>query len=218
MGWFSNLNLIHFFNFYLWLMFLLSSHRRLGQYRAVVGLVRAVPSRWPRLFELVRGHGSIFLTWATVLPGILALVLIVIQGIASYRLWPDAGRPPSGLTVERLAEQPTALAVSTVLGALMVGIDVYFIVKTGQVDRQTLQQYFDQAEYWLRSWTAPVVRVFTLGYINPRHMVTVEVRNALIQASRLMNATLWWVTAQVGARFAFGLSLWTAYAVGRGVA
>ena len=39
-----------------------------------------------------------------------------------------------------------------------------------------LEKYFDQAEYWLRPWTAPVVRVFTFGYINPRQMVATEVR------------------------------------------
>jgi hypothetical protein len=56
------------------------------------------------------------------------------------------------------------------------------------------------------------VRVFTLGYINPRRMVTLEVRKALVEASRLLNVTLWWVTAQVGLRAAFGLSLWLIYA------
>jgi hypothetical protein len=58
------------------------------------------------------------------------------------------------------------------------------------------------------------VKVFTFGYINPRQMVAVEVRKALVEASRLLNSTLWWVSAQVGLRIVFGLSLWLTYATG----
>lgn len=212
----SNLNLIHLFNFYLWVMFFLSTYRRFGRYRAVVALVRAAPGRWPKLFDLVRGHGSIFLTWATMLPGALALLLITLQALASYYLWPDAGRPPYGLTVGRLAEHPLAFAVAVLLGAVMLAIDVYFLISAGQIDRAEMQQYFDRAEYWLRSWTAPVVRVFTLGFVNPRRLVATEVRKALVEVNNLMNSTLWWITGQAGVRFAFGLSLWVAYAMGAG--
>ena len=73
--------------------------------------------------------------------------------------------------------------------------------------------YFDQAEYWLASKTAHVVRVFTLGYVNPRKMVVEEVRKALIDASNLLNTTLWWVSIQMSLRFGFGLSLWLAWAL-----
>src|SRR5262249_49397814 len=94
----------------------------------------------------------------------------------------------------------------------MLGVDVYATFRVGEVDRRLLEEYFDQAEYWLRSWVTPVVRIFTLGYINPRHMVTVEVRRALLQASQLLNSTLWWVSVQVALRIAFGLALWLTYA------
>ncbi len=76
-----------------------------------------------------------------------------------------------------------------------------------------MEKYFDQAEYWLRSHTAHVVRIFTLGYINPRQMVVEEVRKALINASGLLNNTLWWVNLQMGLRFCFGLSLWLTWAL-----
>ena len=94
----------------------------------------------------------------------------------------------------------------------MLSIDWYATFTFGKIDRELMQKYFDQAEYWLRSWTAPVVHIFTLGYVNPRRMVAVEVRKALIQASRLINSTLWWVTLQVSFRVAFGLVLWLTYA------
>jgi hypothetical protein len=97
----------------------------------------------------------------------------------------------------------------------MLGVDFYCTVVVGEVDQALLQKYFDEAEYWLRSWTAPVVRILSLGTINPRQMVAVEVRKALLEASRMLNANLWWMATQIGLRFAFGLSLWLSYAVGR---
>jgi hypothetical protein len=44
-------------------------------------------------------------------------------------------------------------------------------------------------------------------------MVAVEVRTSLINASRMLNSTLWWVVVQAGLRVIFGLSLWIAYAL-----
>jgi hypothetical protein len=43
-------------------------------------------------------------------------------------------------------------------------------------------------------------------------MVAVEVRKALIEASKLINSTFWWVSIQTGLRVAFGLALWLTYA------
>src|SRR5687767_13631795 len=94
MSWIWDLNLIRFFDFYLAVAFLASTWVRVGQYRAVLALVRSVPERWPRLFQLVKGHGNIFLTWSTVVPALLALVLMTIQMLASRLVWPEAGKPP----------------------------------------------------------------------------------------------------------------------------
>lgn len=216
MAWFWHLNLINLFNFYLWLMFLVGTYRRIGQYQSILGLVRAVPGRWPRLFNLVKRHGNIFLTWATILPAVLALSVTLAQTLASWLLWPAAGRPQTGLTVARLAEHGALVPVVLLLGLAMLGVDLYGTFTAGEVDREMMQRYFDQAEYWLRSWTAPAVRVFTLGYVNPRKMVAVEVRKALVECSRLINSTLWWVSIQVSVRVAYGLALWLAYAWHRG--
>ncbi len=203
----ADLNLIRFFDFYLAVAFLVSTTLRVSQYRAVVGLVRAVPSRWPRLFKLVKEHFTIFLTWTTILPAALAFLLCVIHTLACRMIWPHADLTPTDLTVHW-----QSLLITTTLGLAMVGVDVYGTFRVGEVNRELMQKYFDQAEYWLRSWTAPVVRIFTFGYINPRHMVTLEVRKALIEASKLINSTFWWVCVQTGLRVAFGLALWITYA------
>jgi hypothetical protein len=101
------------------------------------------------------------------------------------------------------------------LGLAMFGVDLYTLMRVGAIPRSEMEKYFDQAEYWLRSHAAHVVRVFTLGFVNPRKMVAEEVRKSLEGASNLLNTTLWWVNLQVGLRFSFGLSLWLTWAVGR---
>jgi hypothetical protein len=145
------------------------------------------------------------------LPALLALLLTAVHWVASRSIWPAAD-----VTLTKLAGQPWGWPFVALLAAGMIGVDVYCTFVVGEVDQKLLQQYFDQAEYWLRSWTAPVVHVLTLGAINPREMVAVEVRKALREASRLLNANLWWLAAQIGVRFAFGLSLWLTWALANG--
>jgi hypothetical protein len=214
----ADLSLIHFLDFYLMFMFVAGTIRRIDQYRHYAALVYSLPGRWPRLLKLVREHHAIFLTWATALPALLALGLSLVQLLASRLVWPDAGRPPHGLTAGRALEHWPSLTLIVPFGVAMLAVDVWGILVVGRMNRAELEKYFDQAEYWLRSRTAHVVRVFTLGYINPRRLVAVEVRKALLDASRMLNATLWWVTLQVGLRIGFGLSLWVTWALTRGAA
>ena len=202
-----NLNLLHFFDFYLALTFLASTLMRLRQYEAIIRLVRNVPERWPRLLKLVKEHHAIFLTWATVLPALLALLLLLANTMARGLIWPDAN-----LTVGQLLAMAPAVALVTVSGLAMLAVDVYGTFQVGQIDRPMLEKYFDQAEYWLRSWVAPVVHIFTLGRISPRKMVAVEVQKALVEASRMLNSTLWWVSVQVALRITFGIILWLTWA------
>ena len=89
---------------------------------------------------------------------------------------------------------------------------MYFLIRVGSFDRAELEKYFDQAEYWLNSATAHVVKVFTFGYVNPRRMVADEVRKALVAAGNLLNTSLWWWNVQIALRFCFGLSLWLTWA------
>jgi hypothetical protein len=211
----SSLSLIHVFDFYLVFMFAAGTIRRIDQYLNLARLVVRLPGRWPRLLALVATHRTLFLTWATVLPALLALALSVVQLIASRMIWPEAGQPVSGLTWGRLLDHWPALVVVVPLGLTMLAVDAYGILVVGVIDRAQIEKHFDQAEYWLGSRAATVVRVFTFGFVNPRRMVAVEVRKALVDASRLLNTRLWWVIVQTGLRIAFGLSLWLTWALTR---
>lgn len=209
MAWLLELRLIRFFGFYLAVMFLLSTWVRLRQYGTIVRLVRSMPNRWPLLLQLLKQHAQLFLTWGTVLPLVLLLTVFALNFIASKWLWPQADE----FTMAQLLPLYPVWPVVFTLGAAMAAFDVWGVVRVAPINQAEMEKYFDQAEFWLRSWTAPVVRVFTLGRINPRLMVAVEVRTALVNSSRLLNSTLWWVVIQAGLRIAFGLSLWGSYAL-----
>jgi hypothetical protein len=208
MSWLLPLSLIQLFLVYLTLVFLIGTALRIRDYRHALGLVLSVPGRWPRLFQLVKQHHSILLTWRTILPLALSFGLLVAHTFTSEFVWPRAA---AVLTVGQLLETWPALLVVAPAGVFMIGLDVYVYRHLSPFNRTLLEKYLDQAEYWLKSWKAPVVRIFTFGYINPRQMVATEVRTALEGAGRMMNTALWWVSLQTGARLAFGLALWGAY-------
>lgn len=204
---------IRFFDFYLVLLFVASLIRRIDWYRTVVGLVSSAFGRWPNLFKLVREQRAIFLTYQTLLPAGLALVLAIIQLTASRLIWPEAGRPPYGLTVRKLFETWWALPIVLPLGVAMFAVDVYFTAVVSKIDRQLLEKYFDQAEFWLKSRLANVVRIATFGLFHPRKIVATEVEKALLEVRRDLNRTLWWMVVQLSLRVSFGLSIWLTWAI-----
>jgi hypothetical protein len=210
-----NVNLIRLFDFYLATTFLLSTAARLRQYAAVLGVLRSLPGRWPRLLAVVKQHRGVFLTWETAAPAVLALVLMLIQMLASRLLWPQAGQPPEGLTLGRLFEHLLALPFVGLFGLGMLAVDVYFILVVGEVDRREIEKYLDQAEFWLKSWAAPVLKTVTFGYVNPRKMVHAEVRTSLLSARQMLAVNLWWVVLQAALRIGYGVSLWLTYALTR---
>jgi hypothetical protein len=216
MSIFFNLNLINFLDFYFSFLFFAGTFRRFQQYQSIGQLAFAGPTRWPRLLKLLGDYHMLFLTWGTVLPALLALALMLLQLLASHFIWPEAGRPPYGLTVQQLMEHWLALPFVVPLGLGMVLYDCYALVRVAVIDHETTEQYFDQAEYWLGSRNAHVIRVVTFGYINPRKMVADEVRKALLSVSEMLNASLWWWIRQIVLRFSFGLSLWLTWALTHG--
>ena len=126
------------------------------------------------------------------LRAVLALCLCILHTLACRLIWPHAA-----LTVNGLFELRLAVPIITLLGIAMVCVDFYATFTVGEVDRGLLERYFDQAEYWLRSWVAPVVQVFTLGYVNPRRMVDEEVKKNLTEYQSTLQASLWWVSVPI---------------------
>jgi hypothetical protein len=202
------LNLIHLFTFYLAAVFLLSTYRRLRQYHTITALVWSAPGRWPNVVQQIKKHWLMFLTWTTFRPMAIAIGLLLIQMICSRLIWPAAN-----ITLEDLLNEWWMLPVVGAAGVAMLGVDGYFIVRVGAIDRKETAKYLDEAEHWLTSWKSPLIRTLTLGYINPRKMVDIEVQKALEESKGLLQSTLWWMSAQAGIRIVFGLTLWVAWAL-----
>src|SRR5947209_14894133 len=95
------LRLMRLFAFYLAAMFFIGLALRVRQYRTILTLVATFKGRWPRLYQLVKAHHGIFLSWGTVLPLALTLGLWLLNTIASQFIWPEAGDLSLGGLIER---------------------------------------------------------------------------------------------------------------------
>ncbi len=202
------MNLIDLFTFYLTVVFILGTFRRLRQYRDVVQLARSMPNRWPKVMAQIRKHWVMFMTWSTFRTAIVALTLMAVQMICSRVIFPQAK-----LTFLQLMEEWWMLPVVGLSAAAMIGVDGYFLLVIGSIDRAVTEKYLDEAEHWMTSWKAPMVRVLTLGFVNPRKIVDIEVRKALEQGKGMLHRSLWWMSLQATLRVSFGLCLWIAWAV-----
>lgn len=207
----NDVNLIRLFDFYLAAMFLLGTVRRLEQYRTVGSMMLSAPGRWPALLRVMKEHRTVFFTWSTLRPALLALMLSVVQMIASRLVWPTAE-----LTMDHVLATWYYAPILLLAFAPMVGLDLYFLIRVGRINRPETFEYLDKAEHWLTSWKAPAVRFFTVGYIDPRRMVSSEVQKALVEISTLINSSLYWMSLQITLRVVFGLTLWITWAVVKG--
>ena len=202
------INLIDLFTFYLTAVFVLSTLRRSRQYRDVVAMTASMPNRWPRVLKQIRQHWLMFMTWSVLRPALVAMTLIAAQIVCSRVFWPQAQ-----ISMRDLPNQWWMVPVVGFMAAVMLTVDLYFIIRVGAIDRKETEQYLDEAEHWLTSWKAPMIRVFTFGIINPRKIVDTEVRKALEEGKGLLRRNLWWMTLQAALRILFGLTLWIAWAV-----
>jgi hypothetical protein len=201
------LNLIRVFDFYLALMALVSFVRRWDVYWNALYVLVAVRGRWPKLLARLAEHQELLMNWTFFRPAVLAVFLTAVQLICSRLLWPQAV-----LTGPELRRDWWWLALVIVALVPMLAVDTYFIVRVGRFDRNETAKYLDQAESWL-GWKGPLVRVLTLGVVNPRRIVDEEVKKSLAEIGTTVRASLWWVSVQIGLRVVFGLTLWTVWAL-----
>ncbi len=202
----GELNLIRCFDWYLLIVFLSGLFMRVVHYREIIGLVWKFSGRWPKLFGVIKDHRTMFFSWSTLLPGAIGLTLWLVHFTACRLLWPQAD-----LSAARLSGWVLSLLEVLALGAIMIGFDVYLAFRLAEWDHAEVERSLDQAEFWMRSWTASLVRVVTFGKVNPRKIVHTEIKKILEETTKQLNISLWlWIT-QVCVRIAFGLLLWTIY-------
>jgi hypothetical protein len=201
------LNLIRVFDFYLTLMFLISFIRRWDVYWNAIYILVTVRGRWPKLLARLAEHHSLLMNWDFFRPAVAALFLTAVQLICSRLLWPQAV-----LTGPDLQREWWWVVIILVPLIPMLAVDLYFLIRVGRFDRNETAKYLDQAENWL-GWKGPLVRVLTLGYVNPHKIVDEEVKKNLAEIGTTVRASLWWVSVQISLRVLFGLTLWTAWAL-----
>jgi len=204
----DSLNLLSVLEVYLILSFILSIIRRYAYYQAMLGVILALPQRWPKLLQLAQQQRMVFLTWPTILPVVVTFLVMAVNSIALNFVWTSASVTPA-----LLWEHWPALVLVLGFGAPMLYLDFTAVFTDRPFDREALEKHLDQAEYWLRSWVAPVVQVITFGKVNPRQMVHEEVHKALVQATLDFNRMMWRWALQVTMRLAFGLTLWLTWAL-----
>ena len=205
---FLRINLIHLFTFYLSAIFVIGTLRRLSQYREIALLVKGMRGRWPQLWQQIKKHGGLLISWSTFRSASVALVLMTVQLVCSRLIWPEAN-----ISFRDLFLEWWMVAIVALAGIAMLGVDLYFVVRVGRIDRMETERYLDQAEHWLTSWKAPFVKVFTFGIVNPRKIVDEEVRKAMEGGKGMLNRNLWWMSLQAFLRVLFGLCLWICWAV-----
>jgi hypothetical protein len=203
MSWLKALNLIAVLDYYLVITFVVSTVMRYRQYRVMAGLVISASARWPKLLQVLTSHRRMFFTWPTLLPSALTFLLMFMHLLAYNLVWPTARLSPIDLW-----EHWLVLAALLVLGIAMLVLDYDACFNIWEIERQQIEPYLDQAEYWLSSWASPAVRILTLGYVNPKQRVHDEVFKALTSASVDVNKMMWRWALQIGVRLAFGLTLW----------
>jgi hypothetical protein len=209
--WVHDLRPIRLFSLYLVFLFCVSTYLRVRQYYSIFSLVSRFGTRWPNLLKLVVEHRGVLMGWETLGPLALMIGLIATNSIACNLIWPSASNYRAD---DLLGKLPLAL-VALVLGTAMLAFDLYTVVNVGSIDEQAVAKHFDLAESWLRGWRAPAVKFMTLGYIDPRSIVSQEVRTALEGATGWLAGTFRWTAAQAALRIAFGLTLWLGFALER---
>lgn len=204
---FITLNLIILFDLYLFATFLASLLIRYQRYREILALIRKVPDRWPKLFELLRQERQLYLNWVAMLPVLAAFAIAVIH-TGLYRLvWHSAEITPGQLAAHWLPMLWIGLCA-----LLMVGVDCYMLFNIQPLNVARIEGELDKAEYWLKSWVSSAIQVATLGCVSPRKIVRKEIRKAIANGLQLMDRAVGLWLVQIGGRLLFGCSLWLAWA------
>jgi hypothetical protein len=202
------MNLMDLFQFYLVVVFILSIVLRRRQYRGLVELVAAGPQRWPRLINLLREERWLLLSWPTLVPIALALLLMLIHSAMYNLVWPHAA-----VTFSDLTRHTTALGLLLIWAATMLTVDAQATFSHWEFNKADYEPMLDQAEYWLTTRWAPALKVLTFGRVDPEQRVRAEVRQALLRSQADIRSMFWNWSIQVGFRLAFGITLWLTWAL-----
>lgn len=202
-------NLINLFDFYLALMLVIGLWRRRRVYSDALRLTWTTVGKRRRLLGRVGEQRHVILTRDVIRPFLLVIGLMLVQWISSRLIWPHAT-----LKVDEVVASWWRLLIVVAAFVPMFAVDLYFLIRVGQFDRGSTEQYLDYAENWL-GWRTPVIRAVTLGIVNPQRIVDAEVKKGLIELGKTMSWAMYWTSTQASLRMTFGLTIWLLWVFGR---
>lgn len=206
MSW-SLFNLIELFELYLLVTFLLSLALRYHDYRTSLGFLMKVPQRWPKMFEVIKGHTGVLLTWTMLVPVGVTLVIFLAHVICFRFVWREADLHWGDVWREWIPAI-TILAI----GLAMLTLDGIALFRTGQTNLDAIEQNLNRGEFALTSRSLQAVRFLTFNFFKPKQVVENRVQDTLVGLRITLSRQLRKRSFHSALRVAFGFFLWLAWA------
>lgn len=170
---------------------------QLRHHVALYRFVRKSPARWPQLYQIVRDHLRLLITWPTVLTVGLMSLLWVAHTAFRRLLYPSAQ-----VSFETLRAEPWLLVAAVLFGAIMFALDLGALVRASSFRPPQRTWLLDLTEAALKAEVLPV-----------RWFVAWRVRQGVLGSLPVVQHWVWKRSAEIGARLAFGTTLWLAWAL-----
>lgn len=188
------------FEYYLLATFLLGAVQ-LRHHAATYRLVLQTPRRWPKLYEFLKQNLTTVLTLPTVLIIGFMLGSWVLHTFFRRAVWPDAA-----VSLADLRDDAFLLVIAAILGLAMLTLDFRALFRAVGFRGPRVVWLIDLTELALRSEVLPL-----------QWLIRWRIRAKIIRGLPLFHAWMWKRAAEIGARFAFGSTLWIVWIQHRGL-
>ena len=203
----SLFNLIELFELYLLLTFILSLALRYHDYRTNFGFLMKVPQRWPKMFEVIKGHSGVLLTWTMLVPVGVTFAIFMTHVICFRFIWSDADLHWDDVWREWIPAI-TVLAA----GLAMLTLDGIALFSGGQANLDAIERNLDRGEFALTSRGLQAIRVLSFNLFKPKQVVENRVQDTLVGLRITLIRQLRRRSFHSALRVAFGFFLWLAWA------
>lgn len=192
-----------YFQLYLTALMLLAIGSQFELWRRIAGFVRALPTRFPKMTQLVLEQRTTIFAKLPLFP-IVGVALVWIAHFCCMRLvWPDAQ-----VSTSMLWNQPLLGVLAVLFGCAMVYLDMRNFLRIKKMDFDELEKSLNLGETALNGFVRGITKVATLSLVDTKQVVVSRVEQNLDQ----LNIALRKQTQSFGlltfTRIGFGLCLW----------
>ena len=158
----GQVNVMSSYERYLMLTFVLSLMMRVHQHKTNLMFAWQFPQRWPSVFEVVKRHKDVFLTWTLLLPVGVTLAVLLAHTLCYRLIWSDADVTPA-----QLGDYWSMLVLLLFIGGWMLVLDLVALFSATQTNFDEIEKNLSRGEFALTSRAMWLVRAGTLGWVNP---------------------------------------------------